>query len=398
MSNEVDDLLDWMTEEDDVVPEAEDIFDTFYKEDNDTDEVINDKSNITVDEDGVEYEEETFDMPGSAPVTVKYVVPKKPTLDYEVEMWDTIDQFEKDAWAPKSLGLKSGWKQIDDAFDGGVKSGFIVVGGDSNLGKSGFMSQLAWQIATMNNDKAYVMDFSLDDPMKDKLPRIVGSMQKVLLNAVKTPGQYKHLPLMLARRKEGMIKLRQMVNNYRSYDANFTTFIEDIEEEVKRVMVMIDAAGLDKRIVVLIDNMHDLNIKTGGRMTDKEKYDTIAQWCSDLAIKYDITVIASAELKKLNGTRRPALDDIREAVKIKYEAKAVLLVYNEVHYKGEGSQVYFMRTNNPLRQPVFEVHFAKNKFHTYKGRLFFEFYPEMARFEAADDQSAKQYANVVFSS
>jgi replicative DNA helicase len=109
-------------------------------------------------------------------------------------------------------------------------------------------------------------------------------------------------------------------------------------------------------------------------------------------------MICSAELKKLNGVRRPSLDDLRETVKIKYEAKAVLLVYNEVHYKGESAGVYFLWQNEPLKQPVFEVHFAKNKFHTYKGRLFFEFYPEMARFEEADPQAAKAYASVVFGS
>ena len=34
-------------------------------------------------------------------------------------------------------------------------------------------------------------------------------------------------------------------------------------------------------------------------------------------------------------------------VKIKYEAKAILLCYNEVHYKGENSNIYFTRNNNP---------------------------------------------------
>ena len=55
-----------------------------------------------------------------------------------------------------------------------------------------------------------------------------------------------------------------------------------------------------------------------------------------------------------------------------------------------------MRHGDALKQPIFEVHFAKNKFHTYQGRKFFEFYPEMARMEEVDQQSAKHYSSVVF--
>ena len=125
---------------------------------------------------------------------------------------------------------------------------------------------------------------------------------------------------------------------------------------------------------------------------------SIAQWGADLAINYDIPVVCTAELKKLYANRRPALDDIREAVKIKYEAKAILLLYNEVHYKGESSDVYFLRNGNPLKQPVVEVHFAKNKIHSFKGRCFFEFFPEMARLEESDAMATKTYNSLIFSS
>ena len=148
--------------------------------------------------------------------------------------------------------------------------------------------------------------------------------------------------------------------------------------------------------MVCIDNFHDLNISTKPGLQDKAKFDELAQWCSDLAIKHNITVICSAELKKLNGNRRPILDDIREAVKIKYEAKAVLLVYNEVHYKGDGADVFYMKQGNPLKQPIFEVHFAKNKFGTYKGRSFFEFYPEMAYMKECDPTAQKTYSQIIF--
>lgn len=325
----------------------------------------------------------------------KYFTQPVPIMGHENEMWNIIDKYEYDAWSPANVGFKTGWSTIDRGFDGGMSSGFVVVGGDSNLGKSGFMSQLAWQLG-QNNDNTYVLDFSLDDPMKDKIPRIVGAANMVLLNCVKNPNNYQDNPFMLSRRKTGMAMLRNAVDRYRAYDANFTTFLEEIEEEIQKKIIELEAEGVDKKVVVMIDNMHDLNSRDQSFANDKMKYDFIAQWCSDLAIRYDILVVASAELKKINGTRRPSLDDIREAVKIKYEAKAVLLVYQEVHYKGEGSSIYFNRQGYNNKQPVFEVHFAKNKFGSFKGRTFFEFYPEMARFEEPDKQARQHYASVVY--
>ena len=321
--------------------------------------------------------------------------PSKPTTDYELAMWNTLDNFETNAWQAKNVGIKTGFDSVDKAFEGGLFPGFIIIGGDSNLGKSAFITQLAWGIVE-NNDDVYVMDFSLDDSMPDKLARVAACSGKLIINAVKTPLNYINYPLMLIRRKNAILNLRSKVDKYRAYDSTFSTFVEDIEKEIEEKLIYFDANGIDKKIVVCIDNFHDLNIANKPGLQDKAKFDELAQWCSDLAIKHNIVVVCSAELKKLNGNRRPILDDIREAVKIKYEAKAILLVYNEVHYKGDGADVYFMKQGNPLKQPIFEVHFAKNKFGTYKGRAFFEFYPEMAYMKECDPMAQKTYSQIIF--
>lgn len=348
-------------------------------------------------EDGGYIETQHIEIEGTDPIEVTFKIPPKPVLEHEIDMWDIINEFEVDAWSSKSAGLKTGWESIDKAFDGGIKNGFIVIAADSNIGKTAVMSQMAWQIVE-NNPNAYVMDFSLDDPMPDKLSRIVSAGSKVLLNAVKNPTNYTEMPLMLARRQQSLNKLRKYVDCYRAYDANFTTNIEDIEEEIQRKLIELEQAGLDKQVIVFIDNLHDLNIKASPNISDKQlKYDIIAQWCADTSIRYNIPVICTAELRKINGAKRPELDDIRECVKIKYEAKAVIMVYNEVHYKGDAAEVFYLKQNTPMKQPVLELHFAKNKMSSFKGRLFFEFYPEMARLEEPDDQTVKRYASLVYS-
>ena len=331
----------------------------------------------------------------TTPSNITFNYPQKPTEDYELAMWNTLDNFESNAWQAKNVGIKTGFDCVDKAFEGGLFPGFIILAGDSNLGKSAFITQLAWGIVENNSD-VYVMDFSLDDAMPDKLARVAACSGKLIINAVKTPLNYMQYPLMLIRRRNAILNLRAHVDQYRAYDSTFSTFIEDIEKEIEEKLVYFDAQGINKKLVVCIDNFHDLNIMSKPGLQDKNKFDELAQWCSDLAIKHNIVVICSAELKKLNGNRRPILDDIREAVKIKYEAKAVLLVYNEVHYKGDGADVFFMKQGNPFKQPIFEVHFAKNKFGTYKGRAFFEFYPEMAYMKECDPTAQKTYSQIIF--
>jgi replicative DNA helicase len=341
------------------------------------------------------YQEKTTVEINGASKSVSFNFPQKPVEDYQLDMWETLDKFEKEAWAPSNIGIKSGYDCIDKAFNGGLYPGVIMVAGDSNLGKTALISNLALNVIK-NNDDVYVMDFSLDDSMPDKLARMVACSEKIVINSVKTPLKYKEFPLMLLRRKKALLELRAMTNKYRAYDSSFSTFVEDISKEIINKLIYFDEHQLNKKIVVFIDNFHDMDIRDSPNLSAKDKFDALAQWCQDFSTKYNITMVCSAELKKINGTRRPQLDDMRESVKIKYAAKAVLLVYNEVHYKGESANIYYSVNNNPYKQPIFEVHFAKNKYGTYKGRNFFEFYPDMAYLKESDPQAQKTYTSIVY--
>lgn len=322
-------------------------------------------------------------------------IPKKPDINFQSEMWDILNNFENECWSEKRSGLDTGFQSLNKAFDGGIKPGFIIIGGDSNVGKTIMLSQLVYQIAN-NNEHVYVMDFSLDDPMDDKIPRVVASHSRVPINIIKNPSKFTDNPMVLARRLKGINDLRLSISKYRIYDATFTSNIEDIEEEIKRVKIELDSVGRgDDQIVVAIDNFHDLT--SNKKIKNEEKYDYLAQYCADLAIRHNLVLICSGELRKPNGQMRPTADSIRESVKIKYEAKAILLCHNDVHYRGEGAEVFFQRTDKEGKQPVLEIHFAKNKMSSFKGRLFFEQYPEMSRLEEADEESVKRYSSTIYS-
>lgn len=316
---------------------------------------------------------------------------------YKRGMWDTLDEYEKKAWSPQTKGFKTGFQRIDNAFDGGIKPGFIMIGGDSNIGKSALLTQMAWNISRYNGNSVYVMDFSLDDSMPDKLARVVAYNSSIPINAVKTPLLYTKYPLVMMRRRKGIADVRANINCYRAYDSAFTSFVEDIEEEVENKLVTFKMMQDDRQLVVCIDNFHDLDSKVKNFHSDKEKYDWLASWCSDLAIKYDIILICTAEIKKLNAPKRCSLDDLKEAVKIKYEAKAVMLVYNDVHYREDNAKIFYTDPNKRGKQPIFEVRFAKNKFHTYKGTIFMRFMPETATMIECSDKEQLDFRGLAYS-
>lgn len=276
------------------------------------------------------------------------------------------------------------------------------IANDICVHNTAFLSLMAWRVA-QNNPDVYVLDFSLDDPLQDKIPRVVAAANKVLINAVRTPNNYTQYPEMLKRRQQGIELLRQSVDRYRCYDATHSTDIDDIEHTIQNTIVNLEEEAVvtgkpRRKLVVFIDNFHDLTTTAPEAMgSDKMKYDYLAQRISDMATKYGIPIITTAEFKKLNGYRRPSLDDIRESVKIKYEAKAILLCYNEVGLKGEAASIYYELQGKSQKQPVFEVKFGKNKMSSFKGRLFFEFYPDIAYFEPADKASTKRYNNLIYS-
>lgn len=332
---------------------------------------------------------------GNKIVNVDIDIPVSPDEEYRKRMWDVINDFETKSWSDKSKGVKTGFECLDKAFDGGIKNGFIIIAGDSNLGKTAILSQIEHQIVTSNKN-VYVMSFSLDDPMSDKIPRVVASRNKVLVNSVKTPDNYKQYPLMLARRFQGLNTLRQETDKYAIYDSTFSSFVEDIEMEIKSKQMYFKENNIDKQIVITIDNFHDLCVKNQRFASENEKYDFIAQWCSDLATSLEIPLICSGELKKTNTTNRPVNDDIRTAVKIKYEAKAIILVYNEVHYKEEGAKIYYNRKGSEQKQPILELHFAKNKMSTFKGRLFYEFYPDLSMIVPVNNDRTKSFLNTIY--
>lgn len=324
--------------------------------------------------------------------------------DFQREMLETIETMDEYAKNRGTIGgFDMGYPQLNEALEG-LNTGLILIAGQSNVGKSAFCMQLGWQVSQKNRvvtkeqpNRAYVLYFSLDDNANDLLPRCISIEEKIPINAVKYPTKYDGHEVWMTRRVAGIKKLKESVDSFKMIDANQGDTIEFIEETVRNHTLSLKEIDESYKLVVFIDNFHDINVRDQSFGSDNAKYDFLAGELDRICTLYDIPIVCTAEFRKLNGNRRPTIDDVRESVKIAYKAKAIILCYNEVGLRGESANIFWIRPGNQDKQPVLEAKIGKNKFGSYKGRIFFEFIPEMSCLEESPKERAIRYGQMITS-
>lgn len=323
-------------------------------------------------------------------------------LDIQKEMLNTIEYVDDYSWKKGELGgLDWGIDAFNKAFDG-LQPGLIMIAGQPNIGKSALCMNLAWTIARSNKEvtekkpnKAYVIYFSLDDNDTELLPRFIAIDQKIPINVVKAPKKYEEDIVSMSRREQGIKNLKGMLDHFKIIDSKQGTSIEFIEEQIKRHQMELQIKDETYKIVAIVDNFHDITVDGQNFASENKRFDHIAGEISRICTMFDIPFICTGEFRKLNGNRRPVVDDVRETVKIAYEAKAILLCYNEVGIRGDASSIYWQKPGVEDKQPVMEIKIGKNKYASFKSRIFFEFMPAMSYLKEVPIEGVKRYNQMI---
>lgn len=321
------------------------------------------------------------------------------------ENWEFLTSIEKRARSLEPMGHRTGFKKLDEALDG-LQPGFHMLAAESNVGKSSFTAQMLWNLLKLNDNVA-VLDFSLDDPYIDRLARIGASATRKPINLFRRPKKYANNAEYMAERKKFIDKiLLDYVKHRRLFAYDTTrqgTDVRQIEQTIQNVKAAIEEYA-DRNdikpydLVVFIDSFHDLEAVSlvGHQATSIQRYDALAQEMSNIAQRYDIAIVTTGELRKLNALRRPNESDVRDTVKIRYEAKSLLLGYSDVAARKEAAKIYFERDDVPGKQPVFELEIAKNKSNSVKTRLFFYYFTDLSYFEDVEDDVAQEFMTAIY--
>lgn len=303
----------------------------------------------------------------------------------------------------------------------GWDSGLFLFAGESNSGKSAAMMNIMKDLCSCEENHLFGIYYSLDDSKNEIIPRIIAMEQSIPIGIASKPKRYQELledtecmneeyaliAEQLKKREQGLEKLKSEVDKFLIEDTEQIKNSTDITNHIKMVKAFLKThytmqGKLDIaekiNVVVAIDALNDIKLDPAvyGRIKKEEASEETAKFAKDLSTKFDIIVLASCHLRKLNGNRRPTLDDLREANTLVYEASVIWLVYNDVSKNKSGAKISW--NSNGEKAPVLEMDWAKNKKSSYKGRTFNLFRPEWSQIKECKKEVMKTYEQLILQS
>lgn len=299
-----------------------------------------------------------------------------------------VNDWDRKVWSRTGnlLGLKTNRFPILEKQVDGIQNMYYIFAGQTNIGKSALLLNMSMDIVESNED-VFVLFFSVDDTISQLVPRILALKTDMAINAMSNP-KFKikfnndlteqEKERMLIERAECIEGLKGLAERFAIKEESEAKYVEDIEKYIK---IYKKLAGT-KQLVVFIDNLHRMGSRQ--RLETRQLYmhisDTLKLWKT----KYDVPILATAELRKINEGR-PTLADIKETNDFIYDADLVGLLYSDFYSNSDTMLKFVPDTDVPdgggeLEKPVVEVNFAKNKTSEFKSTIYYKFYPEYSKY------------------
>lgn len=300
------------------------------------------------------------------------------------------DMFDERCWN-KGDGYKIPSYPIMDEKLEGAESGLYLFAGESNSGKSALMMNIIKDMCSYRENKLFGVYYALDDSKHEIIPRIIAMEQMIPISAASKPKRYENMinscendnaalyDSYLKKRQAGLDKLKSEADLFKVEDTSKIKDSTDLKNHMIKLQTFVKSIDPEMNIIVAIDALNDIKLdsKEFGKIDGStKKVEEISKFVKDLAVDLDIIIFSSTHLRKLNGNRRPTVDDLKEANTLLYEASVVWLVYNDVSKNKGGASIFWNDSNaDNSMGAVIEIDWAKNKKSSYKGRTFAKFMP-----------------------
>lgn len=322
---------------------------------------------------------------------------------------DDLEAFDNRCWN-KGNGYKIPHYPLMEKYLEGGESGLYIFAGQSNSGKTAIMMNVLKDMCSCKENKLFGVYYSLDDRKDVIIARIIAMEQQIPIGVANKPQRYKNMlddidnenvllyQEYLDKRQQGINKLKSENNMFKIEDTSKIKNSTDLKEHIKMVQTYIKSIDPEMNVIVAIDAVNDIQLDPTifGKNKDNKSED-VATYIKDLAVDLDIMVFTSSHLRKLNGNRRPTVEDLRDANTLVYEASMVWLVYNDVSINKNAAKVYWADTQaNDNLGAVIELDWVKNKVSSYKGRTFCKFMPYYSLCQEASEQQCTTWENIIY--
>ncbi len=290
------------------------------------------------------------------------------------------------------------WKgaRLTEAF-GMWNEGIGMITGTENSGKTSFTLQRTDELFDLNDDVA-ALDVTIDDSFQSRSERYVGVFSGLATQLVSRPVLANKNEL--KRRDEGYEKLISRISEKKLriastvegkeiyYLSNILTAIKDFRQE----------AG-DKKLIVIIDSLSDIRLPE----TRTEEPEKIILQEIDSVLKESKAICLMTAHRRKSGssefTRRVSNEELKGSAYIKYFAKHLCVVHNEMKAKREEANMFWAHPNDPsTRLPVIEISVQKNKTSDFDDWIFFKFSPKSGASMEASPAEHTMFRNIAMES
>lgn len=321
---------------------------------------------------------------------------------------DELEEFERYTWN-KGEGYKVPSFPILEQKLEGLEAGLYLFAGESNSGKSAAMMNLLYDIATHPENNLFGVYYSLDDSKNEIIPRVIAMNELIPIGVASKPQRYQKkidnaeegsatYQDWLDKRVNGVNRLKELKQQWKVVDGTTIKNAEQLYDHIKKVKRYLKAFDPDKNMIIAIDALNDIRFATKKLKPGNELNSEIARTVKEWAVEFNIPVLGSTHLRKLNQNRRPVLDDLKESGEYVYEASVVWLVHNDVSKNKQAANVYYNAEGVEEKMPILELDWAKNKKSSFKGRTYQYFTPEMSKLSECQVDVMKRYDALIYES
>lgn len=330
--------------------------------------------------------------------------------DFAQAQRERIQRFNQRAFNKKT-GYAIPLFPLMEAHLEGLDEGMFLFAAESNVGKSALMMSALYSACTCEENKLCGLYVSLDDQEDDIFSRIIAMQQMIPISVAAKPTRWETAIAespekenvyrdWLNKREEGIKSLTDVSGRFVLVDSEEIKSGEKLLDYMKKYQCYVRATkGEDWNIIVAIDSLSDIRFADQPKLQERALHDYIAKTVKDWTKELHIPIFGSVHMRKLNGNRRPTLDDLKESGEYVYESSVTFLLHNDVSKNQEAANVFYQGEDpEEGKQPIIEIHWAKNKRSSYKKRSYCFFAPGMSYVEECPKDASKRYDAIVYAS
>lgn len=319
---------------------------------------------------------------------------------------DELDSFDKACWN-KGDGFKiPRFPEVEKRLEG-LESGLYLFAAESNMGKSAVMSNMLYDICTHEENNLFGIYYTLDDAAGEIIPRVISMNERIPISVSSKPQRYQNMidrgeensvvyQDWLNRRQAGIDNLKAKKEFFKIVDGNKVRSGEQLYDHIKKVKRYLKTFYPDKKLMIAIDSLNDIRFTSKNLSHGNEHMSEVAKVVKEWTVEFDMPIFGSTHLRKVNGSRRPTIDDLKDSVELAYEASLVWLIYNDVSRNKQAAAIYHNQEGVEEKLPIIEMDWAKNKKSSFKGRTYNYFTQDYSLVTECPEDIMKRFDALVY--